>query len=53
MNDLWSYLLRIRPEALFAVGLVLAALVTVHVLLRKRDVASAVGWIGLAWLTAG
>ena len=50
MNDLWPTLLRIRPEALFAAGLVLAALVTVHVLLHKREVASAVGWIGLAWL---
>ena len=50
MNDLWAYLLRIRPEALFAAGLILAALVTMHVLLHKREVASAVGWIGLAWL---
>ena len=25
-------------------------LVTVHVLLRKRDVSASVGWIGLAWL---
>ena len=50
MNDLWTYLLRIRPEALFAVHIVLAALITVHALLRKRDVASATGWIGLAWL---
>ena len=50
MNDLWPYLLRIRPEALFAAHLLLAALVTSHALLRKREVASAVGWIGLAWL---
>ena len=50
MNDLWAYLLRIRPEVLFALDIVLAALVTVHALLRKRDVASAAGWIGLAWL---
>ena len=50
MNDLWPILLRIRPEALFAAHLVLAALVTAHVLLRKREVASAAGWIGLAWL---
>jgi len=28
-----------------------AAGVTVHALLRKRDVASAIGWIGLAWLS--
>ena len=30
-------------------GLLLAAIVTVHVLLRKREQASAAGWIGLAW----
>ena len=28
---------------------ILAALVTVHVLLRKREVASAAAWIGLTW----
>ncbi len=50
MNTLWAYLLRIRPEALFAVHLALATLVTVHALLRKRGPASATGWIGLAWL---
>ena len=50
MDDLWPYLLRVRPAALFAAHLVLAALVTAHALLRKREVASAAGWIGLAWL---
>ncbi len=30
---------------------VVAASVTVHVLLRKRDVRSALGWIGVAWLS--
>jgi len=29
----------------------LAVFVTVHVLLHKRDVAAAIGWIGLAWLS--
>jgi cardiolipin synthase len=29
----------------------LAIAVTVHVLLHKRDVAAAIGWIGLAWLS--
>ncbi len=33
----------------FYVGLVVALCVTIHVLLRKREVASSVGWIGLAW----
>jgi cardiolipin synthase len=49
MNDLWFLFLRDRAEITFPIGLVLAALVTVHVLLHKREVASAVGWIGLAW----
>ncbi len=49
MNDLWPRLLSLRADLVFAVGVVLAALVTVHVLLRKREVDSAAGWIGLAW----
>ncbi len=31
-------------------GLVLALAVTGHALLKKRDVAACIGWIGLAWL---
>ena len=39
-------------EAAIAIGHVLAALaVTLHVLLSHRDVRSAFGWIGLAWLS--
>ena len=49
MNDLWASLARVRADVVFAVGLVLAALVTLHVLLRKREVASSAGWIGFAW----
>jgi cardiolipin synthase len=30
-----------------------ASLVTVHTLLRKRDVPAAIGWIGMAWLAPG
>ncbi len=41
----------IRLDAFAALDAVIAAAVTVHVLLRKRDVASALGWIGLAWLS--
>ena len=29
----------------------LAVLVTMHVLLHKRDVPAAIGWMGLAWLS--
>jgi cardiolipin synthase len=49
MNDIWPYLLRIRADIVFPLGLLIAAAVTLHVLLRKREVAPAVGWIGLAW----
>ncbi len=49
MNDLWTNWLHVRTDVVFVVGLLLAAFVTVHVLLNKREVASAVGWIGLAW----
>lgn len=31
--------------------IVLSASVTMHVLLRKRDIGSSIGWIGLAWLS--
>lgn len=44
MQDAIPYLL-----TLLHVGT--AAGVTMHALLRKRDVASAIGWIGLAWLS--
>ena len=49
MNDALALLLRVRTDVVFVLGLVVAACVTVHVLLRKREVASSVGWIGLAW----
>lgn len=49
MNELWESLIHGRDEAVLAIGLVLAVGVTVHILLTKRDVASAVGWIGLVW----
>ena len=38
-------------EALAPLSLVIAAIVTVHVLLTKRDVGTSIGWIGLAWLS--
>lgn len=40
-----------RADVLALVGIVLALLVTVHALLRKREVGTAIGWIGLAWLS--
>ena len=49
MNDLWVSLARVRGDVVFVAGLVAAVLVTLHVLLRKREVASSAGWIGFAW----
>lgn len=49
MNDLWLGLLHMRADVTLAVGLVLAVAATLHILLSKREVASAVGWIGLVW----
>ncbi len=49
MTELWLTLLHIRHDIVFPLGLVLALCVSLHVLLRKREVATAVGWIGLAW----
>ncbi|GJD67979.1 phospholipase D-like domain-containing protein [Methylobacterium gnaphalii] len=40
----------VRSDVLAVLGLVLSMAVTMHVLLRKRVVGAAIGWIGLAWL---
>ncbi len=49
MTDILPTLLHARHAIFFPLGLLLAMCVTLHVLLRKREVATAVGWIGLAW----
>jgi cardiolipin synthase A/B len=49
MNDIWRDLLHARADVTLAIGLVLAICTTIHILLTKREVASAVGWIGLVW----
>jgi cardiolipin synthase len=43
--------LRDIGEWLSVIHVPLASVVTFHVLLHKRDVRSAVGWMGLAWLS--
>ena len=40
----------IGPVAVMA-HIAIAALVTVHILLYKRNVAASVSWIGIAWLS--
>ncbi len=47
--ELWASLVHVRADVAFAAGLLAAVLVTLHVLLRKREVATAAGWIGFAW----
>jgi cardiolipin synthase A/B len=49
MNDIWRWVFHLRADVTLAIGFVLATTVTVHILLHKREVASAVGWIGLVW----
>lgn len=49
MNELWQDLIHARADVTLTIGLVLAVGVTIHILLHKREVASAVGWIGLVW----
>lgn len=49
MNELWRGWLHARADVTLGIGVVLAIVVTFHVLLRKREVTSAVGWIGLVW----
>ena len=48
MNALWLDALHLRADIVYPLGLLIAAGVTLHVLLHKRDVVASVGWIGLA-----
>lgn len=50
MNTLTELLSRLWPLWLLITHLGGALAVTLHALLRKREVASVTGWIGLAWL---
>jgi cardiolipin synthase len=55
MNDIWIEWLDFREDLTLVaglrllIGLILAVLVTIHILLRKREVSTAIGWIGLVW----
>ena len=49
MNELSYYFFAIRADVALPLGLALAAIVTLHALLRKREVTSAAAWIGLSW----
>jgi cardiolipin synthase len=49
MNDVWTSTAHVRTDVLLVAGLIPAVVATVHILLRKVEVQSAVGWIGLVW----
>ena len=49
MTEWFALYSRLHSDVLVPIGFVIAAFVSVHVLRTKRDVASAVGWIALAW----
>ncbi len=51
MSDIVAGLVPDQFDVLSIIGVALALGTTIHILLRKRDVASSVGWIGLVWLT--
>ena len=51
MNELLDLIVRVRGEVEVTLGFLIAIIITVHVLLTKREVAAAVGWIGLAWFS--
>jgi cardiolipin synthase len=49
MDELMEFLTRVRPDVELSLGLIIALIVTIHVLQTKREVAAAAAWIGLAW----
>ena len=42
---------RVGADLLTPVGIAISIVVTVHVLLHKREVGPSIGWMGLAWLS--
>ncbi|KQP88041.1 phospholipase D-like domain-containing protein [Methylobacterium sp. Leaf117] len=40
----------IPAEVVWLAGATLSGLISIHILLRKREVGAAIGWIGLVWL---
>ncbi len=51
MNEWFELLTRVRPDVELALGALIAIAITIHVLLTKREVASAAGGIGLVWFS--
>lgn len=51
LGGMWHAIWQVRTWPLLVLHVLIAGTVTVHVLLTKRDIGSAVGWIGLGWLS--
>ena len=49
MDELLQFLTRVKPDIELSLGLLIALIVTLHVLQTKREVAAAAAWIGLVW----
>lgn len=49
MNNLLQFAGLLRTDVEVGLGFLIAVIVTVHVLLTRREVAASAGWIGLAW----
>ena len=43
-------LIGVSPTTLAVVGIALSLLASAHIVLHKRDVAAAIGWVGVVWL---
>src|ERR1700710_919490 len=51
MNELLDLIIRVHGDVEVILGFAIAIMITIHVLLTKREVRAAVGWIGLAWFS--
>ncbi len=49
MSNLLYFASLLRTDVELGLGIFIAAVVTAHVLLTRREVAASAGWIGLAW----
>jgi cardiolipin synthase A/B len=49
MVEIWQFVLTVPPRLGLPIALILTIGTSVHILLRKRQVPSAVGWLGLVW----
>src|SRR5689334_1488704 len=48
---MWTQISLLYPLIVTLASFLLAAFVSAHVILYKRDVRAAIGWVGIIWLT--